>query len=115
MKKKSSFTHNSVEVKIKAVLEILEDKKPVKEVADNLNLHRDTVYRWINAYKEDGESGLENPKALTATSKTDDDSKKVKELNKKLKEKEMEIEILKKFQAFLKENEKAKNMKLFQL
>ena len=53
--------HTSVEVKLEAVLQILDGKKSVREMADGLNLHRDTVNRWVIAYKEKGKNGLENP------------------------------------------------------
>ena len=53
--------HTSVEVKLEAVLQILDGKKSVIEVADSLNLHRDTVNRWVNTYKDKGEHGLINP------------------------------------------------------
>lgn len=96
--------HKSVEIKLEAVLQILDGKKSVMEVANSLNLHRDTVNRWVNAYKERGQTGLESPHSHRA-SEAKNSHKKIKELEKKLKEKELENEILKKFQAFLKENE----------
>ncbi|MBS4190162.1 helix-turn-helix domain-containing protein [Bacillus sp. FJAT-49705] len=96
--------HTSVETKLKAVLQIIDGEKSVIEAARGLNLHRDTVNRWVNAYKERGEKGLENPHSHS-TPQSKNSNKKVKELEKKLKEKELENEILKKFQAFLKENE----------
>ena len=96
--------HTSVEVKLEAVLQILDGKKSVIEVADGLNLHRDTVNNWVNVYKEKGENGLKNPYSHRS-SQTKNSSQKVLELEKKLKEIELENEILKKFQAFLKENE----------
>ena len=45
-----------------------------------------------------------NPRSVSQTKKTLE-SKEIIELKKKLKEKELENEILKKFQAFLKKNE----------
>jgi transposase len=45
MAKKQS-SHNSVEVKLEAVLQVLENKRSVAEVARELGLHRDTVNRW---------------------------------------------------------------------
>ncbi|MEH7332496.1 helix-turn-helix domain-containing protein [Neobacillus drentensis] len=104
MAKKRTFSHTNAEIKLEAVLQILEGKRSVIEVANSLNLHRDTVNRWVNAYKQKGESGLENPHSHTS-SQSKNDSKKVRELEKQLKEKELENEILKKFQAFLKGNE----------
>ena len=85
-------------------MQILDGKKSVIEVADGLNLHRDTVNRWVNAYKDKGQHGLENPYSHRSP-QSKNSSQKVLELEKKLKEKELENEILKKFQAFLKENE----------
>ncbi|EKN70299.1 transposase [Schinkia azotoformans] len=94
--------HISVEIKLKAVHRILEDHCPVAIVAKELGLHRDTVYRWVNAYKDKKEKGLINPRSITqSTSK--EQASKIRELEKKLEEIEMENEILKKFQAFLKE------------
>jgi transposase len=105
MTKERSFSHNSVEVKLEAVLKVVEGKSSVIEVATDLNLHRDTVNRWVIAYKKYGKEGLENKRSHSSTQQSVNQSKEVRELEKKLKEKEMEIEILKKFQAFLKENE----------
>ena len=96
--------HTSVKVKLEAVLQVLDGKKSVIEVEDGLHLHRDTVNRWVNIYKEKGEDGFKNPYSHRS-SQPKNDSQKVRELEKKLKEKELENEILKKFQAFLKENE----------
>ncbi|MDQ1000349.1 hypothetical protein QFZ28_000749 [Neobacillus niacini] len=46
MRKKQSL-HNSVETKLEAVRQVLENKRPVAEVANELDLHRDTVNRWV--------------------------------------------------------------------
>ncbi|WP_071392804.1 helix-turn-helix domain-containing protein [Bacillus tuaregi] len=96
--------HTSVEVKLEAVLQVLDGKKSVIEAADDLGVHRDTVNNWVNAYKRKGEDGLKNPSSHRSP-QTKNNNQKVRELEKKLKEKELENEILKKFQAFLKENE----------
>lgn len=104
MGKKQSFSHSSVEIKLEAVRQVLENNRPVAEVANGLNLHRATVTNWVNKYKLQGRQGLENPHSLL-TAQPVDSVKKVRELTKKLKVIEMENEILKKFQAFLKGNE----------
>lgn len=96
--------HTSAEVKLNAVLQVLDGKKSVREIADDLDLHRDTVNRWVIAYKERGQDGLNNPNAHRVP-QSQNSNHKVRELEKKLKEIELENEILKKFQAFLKENE----------
>lgn len=103
MSKKRSSSHNSVETKLKAVNEVLENKRPVAEVAKEINVHRDTVNRWVNSFKKQGVEGLENPRSIT-DSPSSEDKKRIRELEKQLKQKELENEILKKFQAFLKNN-----------
>ncbi|WP_310198734.1 transposase [Neobacillus niacini] len=103
MRKKQS-SHNSVETKLEAVRQVLENKRPVAEVANELDLHRDTVNRWVISFKGEGEQGLVNTRSISQPSQSKD-IKQTRELEKKLKDKEMEIEILKKFQAFLKGNE----------
>jgi transposase len=101
MKKK----HTDVETKLKAVRRVLENHTPIAIVAEDLDLHRDTVNRWVNAFKKEGEKGLMNPRSIKHSSPNKSEAAKIKVLEKQLKEKELEIEILKKFQAFLKENE----------
>jgi transposase len=89
---------------LEAVRQVLENKRPVAEVAQELGLHRDTVNRWVISFKDKGEKGLVNARSISQSSKSKD-IKQIRELEKILKEKEMEIEILKKFQAILKGNE----------
>jgi transposase len=89
---------------LEAVRQMLENKRSVAEVAHELGLHRDTVNRWVSSFKGNGEQGLVNSRSISQPSQSKD-IKQTRELEKKLKEKEMEIEILKKFQAFLKGTE----------
>ena len=89
---------------MEAARQILDGKKSVREMAVSLNLHRDTVNRWVIAYKKRGQNGLENPYTHESP-QSKNGSQKVRELEKKIQEKELENEILKKFQSFLKENE----------
>jgi transposase len=103
MAKKQS-SHNSVEVKLEAVRHVLENKIPVAEVAGGLGLHRDTVNRWVISFKNHGEQGLVSPRSISRPLPSND-KKHIRKLEKKLNEKELEIEILKKFQAFLKVKE----------
>lgn len=92
----------SFDRKLEAVRQHLEQKISVIEIADHLGVHRDTVYRWIHAYQEQGEEGLKKkPKKSQLTP----EERRVRELEKQLKQQKLENEILKKFHAFLKENE----------
>ncbi|OZU86973.1 hypothetical protein CIL03_19300 [Virgibacillus indicus] len=104
MGKNQRNTHKSVDFKLKVVKDILENDRSVAQVAEEIGVHRDTVNNWRKAYLLNGKEGLMNPNSVNQNKKAKE-SKEIIELKKKLKEKELENEILKKFQAFLKENE----------
>ncbi len=76
-----------------AVLLCAEPVRTVKEVAENLGIAKDLLYRWRREYHlSNGKpafpgNGIE---ALT------DEQKRIRELEKKLRETEMERDILKK-------------------
>lgn len=92
------------EIKLVAVQQFLCGDKTTRELATELKVDQDTINNWIKKYKEQGESGLKRTNA-NPTKKRNKDSREMKELKAQIKAKDMEIEILKKFQAFLKENE----------
>jgi transposase len=101
--------HSTFELRKRAVDQVLKENKPVRVVAEETGYNADSIYNWIHRYKSGGEDGLKDS-SKTIRSKVENkgslaDAKRIKELEKKLKEKELENEILKKFQAFLKENE----------
>lgn len=84
--------------KIAAVKVALEEEISVTQVAKELGVNGNVLRRWINEYKEYGESafpGYGNA-LLNATYE-------IKKLQKRNDELKMENEILKKFQAFLKQ------------
>ena len=68
-------------------------------------MHRATIYNWLNAFKNEGTIKVDVTQSKYTNNPTDSQLiKENRELKKKLKEQEMENEILKKFQAFLKGN-----------
>lgn len=84
--------------KISAVKVALEDEVTVTQVAKELGVNGNVLRRWINEYEEYGEEafpGYGNA-LLNATYE-------IKKLQKKNEELKMENDILKKFQAFLKQ------------
>ena len=83
--------------KIAAVKLILEEEVPVSVVAKELEIHQNTLYRWVNEYEEHGESAF--PGRGTALYSYQFEIKKLKKENLELKK---ELELLKKFRAFLK-------------
>lgn len=104
MSEKSRKAQYTSEIKLEAVQQFLKGDKTTRELATELKVDQDTINNWIKKYKDQGKSGLKRTNA-NPTKKRNKDSKEIKELKAQIKAKELEIEILKKFQAFLKENE----------
>lgn len=84
----SDFKRNAVQL-------IEESGQSVKEVADNLGINKDLLYRWRREQqaKKEGAFPGRGREALT------DQEKRIRELEKKLKDAEMERDILKKAMA----------------
>ena len=83
--------------KIAAVKLVLDDEMPVAEAAKALNIHYNSLYRWISEYEEYGESAF--PGHGTALYSCQYEIKKLRQENDELKK---ELDMLKKYQAFLK-------------
>lgn len=83
--------------KMAAVKLVLEDNLSVSEVAKELSVHYNSLYRWISEYEEYGESAF--PGHGSALYNSQYEIKKLKRENEELR---AELELLKKFQAFLK-------------
>lgn len=83
--------------KIAAVQLVLEENMFVNEVARELSIHSNTLYRWISEYEEYGESAF--PGRGSALSHSQYEMKKLKRENEELRK---ELDLLKKFQVFLK-------------
>ncbi|MCD4741301.1 MAG: transposase [Desulfobacteraceae bacterium] len=94
--KKNSRRKYDPDFKRNAVLLCIEQGRSVAEVADNLGINRDILYHWRSKYnKANGllafpGNGIE---ALTP------DQKRIRELEKELKDTVMERDILKKAMA----------------
>ena len=83
--------------KIAAVKLVLEDGMFVSEVSKELSIHYNSLYRWISEYEEYGESAF--PGHGTALYSYQYEIKKLRQENLELRK---ELELLKKFRAFLK-------------
>ncbi|WP_142387930.1 transposase, partial [Bacillus thuringiensis] len=80
--------------KMAAVQLVLEEDMFVKEVAKELSIHSNTLYRWISEYEEYGESAF--PGCESALYHSQYEMKKRKRENEELRK---ELELLKKFQV----------------
>jgi transposase len=84
--------HYDNEFKKEVVNEYLKGKKSMQEIASEYNVSRSTISGWIDKLSDE---------CQYTTSSTDESlAKEVRRLNKELKEKEKEIEFLKKATAF---------------
>ena len=83
--------------KMAAVQLVLEENLFVKEVAKELSINPNTLYRWISEYKEYGESAF--PGLGSALYNSQYEMKKLKRENEELRK---ELDLLKKFRVFLK-------------
>ena len=83
------------EFKRNAVLLAEEPGRCVKDVADSLGINSDLIYQWRKKLREQGDIAFpgHGNQALTQ------EQKRIKELEKRLKDAEMERDILKKAMA----------------
>jgi transposase len=72
-----------------------EPGRTVPEVAENLGINSDLIYRWRRQMRESGELAFPGHGKMAHTP----DQKRIRELEKKLKDTEMERDILKKAMA----------------
>ena len=86
--------------KIAAIQLVLQEGRTVTGVAKELGIHENTLYRWIIEYETRGENAF--PGNGSPVTNKDFELKKMK---KKIADLEMEIDILKKFHAFLKKSQ----------
>lgn len=83
--------------KIVAVKLVLEDNMSISEVSNELSILYNSLYRWISEYEEYGESAFRGHG--TALYSYQYELKKLRQENLGLRK---ELDLLKKFQAFLK-------------
>jgi transposase len=87
------------EFKLAAVKLVINDELPVSYVSKELNIHYNSLYRWIHEYDEYGESAFPGRGCTIYNYQTE-----IRKLQKRNKELTEELELLKKFRAFLKRN-----------
>ncbi len=81
------------------------ERENIKELADELGIQVERIYKWRSSQKT-----FTNPQPIISK-KTETDSLEVKQLRKALKEKELELEILKKaVHIFSKSDGKSTNL-----
>jgi transposase len=87
-----------------AVKEVLENNRHNKEVADELGVSVGSIINWIKQYEAPTQKTVQ-PLIVGDTPELKEELKRLRAIEKQYQDQQLEIEILKKFQAFLKEND----------
>ncbi|MCR8746025.1 transposase [Romboutsia lituseburensis] len=94
------------EFKIQVVKQVIEEGKKITEIAKELELPRDMVYRWITEYEANGDEAFSGHGNARINSEFE-----IKKLKNQIESIQKECEILKKYSTFLKEqNSKSFNL-----
>lgn len=91
-KERRTFTQD---FKLDAAQLVLDQNYSVREAASAMNVGKSTMDKWVRQLKDERNGGSSQPNALTP------DQRKIKELEKKIRQIEEEKEILKKATALL--------------
>lgn len=91
----------SKEFKVQVVKQVIEEGNKTSHIANELDLSRDMVYRWIKEYEIHGSEAF-----CGHGNARNDHEFEITKLNKKVETLQKECEILKKYSTFLKERNK---------
>lgn len=87
--------------KLAAVKLIIEDEMDIQEVSQQLDIHPNSLYRWVGEYEKFGDTAFPGNGCQIF-----DYQAEIHRLERKNKQLEDELELLKKFQVFLKQKRK---------
>ncbi|MCR5731341.1 MAG: transposase [Sphaerochaetaceae bacterium] len=87
--------------KVAAVKLILEDEMDVKTVSQQLDIHANSLYRWVSEYEKYGKEAFPGN-----GTRIYDYQAEIHRLNRRNRELEEELDLLKKFRVFLKKKSK---------
>lgn len=88
------------EFKRQAVDLVVKDDFTVKQVSGNLGIHENSLYRWIGDVEKYGANAFPGH-----GSRAFEEQSRIKQLEKENKQLQEELELLKKFQVFIKKNQ----------
>jgi transposase len=88
------------EFKKEAILLVIEQGRSVTSVANGLGVHPNTLHKWINQYKEHGDS------AFPGRGRLRPEDEELRQLRRKIADLEMENAILKKATAIFARHQK---------
>jgi len=91
----------TAEFKRQAVALVLEEEFTVKEVTKQLDVHENTLYRWIQEVESYGSRAFPGKGSRDYITQN-----KIKQMEKENARLQEELEVLKKFQVFLKQKKR---------
>lgn len=104
-KNRKPYIYTDANNKLLAAQKVVDEKVSSHIVAEECNASANSIRQWAKQYREHGATCFIDKTITPATSVMIDrkELRRLQEIEKKQKEQEIQIEILKKFQAFLKE------------
>ena len=85
--------------KLRAVDLVLQTEMPVTVAARKMNIHHNTLYRWVNAYKEHGEEAFDEAKQVA------NPEQELTALRRENRDLKQQVDLLKKFHDMLEQKE----------
>jgi transposase len=110
VRKKLQKRRSSIETKLYAVQQVKELNRSKRVVAEEIGYSVNSVIAWVKIFDSHGEAGLRTKKSHLQPNDRSE-LERLRFIEKKYYQQQVEIEILKKFQAFLKGNENKRFMK----
>lgn len=86
------------EFKIEIAKQVAQGKRTARSMANEIGVHENTIYKWVKQYTDDPEQ------AFPGTGHMKDEQDELKRAQRRIKELEEDIEILKKATAYFAKN-----------
>jgi len=87
------------EFKIEIARQVAEGKRSVRSMAGEIGVHENTIYKWVNQYKDDPDQ------AFPGSGHMKPEEEELYKAKRRIRELEEDVEILKKFAAYLAKND----------
>lgn len=106
-KRRKRIVYTSPENKIKAVERVLQDQIPTRQVAEEIDVSQTSIQQWVKQYKDYGPEHFlktqKNEEKNPVTMVDEKELQRLRKIEKAYEEQQIQVEILKKFQTFLRQ------------
>lgn len=87
------------EFKVEIAKQVVEGKRSASSMAREIGVHENTIYKWVKQYKADPEQ------AFPGSGNMKPEEEEIYRAKRRIRELEGEVEILKKFAAYMAKND----------